>query len=453
MTMAITKIHPIKSTLTLAISYIINGEKTDEQILVSTHKCHQETAHTQFLRTRNEAGTKGTVLARHLIQSFLPGETTPETAHQIGLELCKEILKDEHEFVIATHIDKGHIHNHIIFNNVNMVTGKCYQSNKRSYHKIRYHSDKLCEKNKLSVIDEFYESYKKKYKTKGKSWYEYEKAKQGKSWKSRLEFDIDRTVKQAKHWDDFLNKMRNLGYEIKQGKHIAFRHKDKLNGDKKPRFTRSKTLGDDYTKDRLKERITENIKAKATTNGIKKRIGKVINMEENQKVKDSKGYEIWATKHNLSTISESIILMREKGFKSTAELDKFIKTSADKRQDLQDKIKVIDKEMDELSATMENIHTINKYREHYKHYKNKPDDTHFNYEYSAELTLYKTAANEILKTYEKLPKSRDILSKLDELQEKKNTLMNEYSSSKSMMNELYKISKNFEIYMGKEMGR
>ena len=167
--MAITKIHPIKSTLHLAIDYIVNGDKTDEQLLVSTHKCHQSTAHTQFLRTRGEAGTKGTVLARHLIQSFLPGETSPEMAHQIGLELCKKILKDEYEFVLSTHIDKGHIHNHIIFNNVNMVTGKCYQSNKKSYHKIRYQSDKLCKENNLSVIDEHYESFKKKYKANGKS--------------------------------------------------------------------------------------------------------------------------------------------------------------------------------------------------------------------------------------------------------------------------------------------
>jgi len=128
--MAITKIHPIKSTLNLAIDYIVNGDKTDEQLLVSTHKCHESTAHTQFLRTRNDAGTKGTVLARHLIQSFLPGETSPELAHQIGMELCKKILKDEYEFVLSTHVDKGHIHNHIIFNNVgakvNMVARIAY---------------------------------------------------------------------------------------------------------------------------------------------------------------------------------------------------------------------------------------------------------------------------------------------------------------------------------------
>ena len=225
--MAITKIHPIKSTLNLAISYIVNGEKTDEQILVSTHKCHQETAHTQFLKTRENIGTKGTVLARHLIQSFLPGEVNPETAHRIGLELCRKILKDEYEFVLSTHIDKGHIHNHIVFNNVNMITGKCYQSNKRSYHQIRYQSDKLCKENNLSVVDEFYESYKKKYKTNGKSWYENEQAKRGTSWKSRLRFDIDRMIKQSKNWEEFLQKMAELGYEIKYGKHIAFKHKNK----------------------------------------------------------------------------------------------------------------------------------------------------------------------------------------------------------------------------------
>ena len=280
--MAITKIHPIKSTLNLAIDYIVNGDKTDEQILVSTHKCHQKTAHTQFLRTRNDAGTKGNVLARHLIQSFLPGETTPEIAHQIGIELCKKILKNEYEFVLSTHIDKGHIHNHIIFNNVNMVTGKCYQSNKKSYHQIRYQSNKLCKENNLSVIDEFYESYKKKYKTNGKSWYENEQAKRGTSWKSRLQFDIDRMIKQSKDWDDFLKKMADLSYEIKYGKHIAFKPKDK------PRFTRFKTIGEDYTEERLKERIAEISSIK--TPAVKKRIGNIIDMNTNVKVKESKGY-------------------------------------------------------------------------------------------------------------------------------------------------------------------
>ena len=443
--MAITKIHPIKSTLNLAIDYIVNGDKTDEQILVSTHKCHQETAHTQFLRTRNDAGTKGNVLARHLIQSFLPGETTPEIAHQIGMELCKKILKNEYEFVLSTHIDKGHIHNHIIFNNVNMVTGRCYQSNKKSYHQIRYQSDKLCKENNLSVIDEFYESYKKKYKTNGKSWYENEQAKRGTSWKSRLQFDIYRMIKQSKDWDDFLKKMADLGYQIKYGKHIAFKPKDKL------RFIRSKTIGEDYTEERLKERIAEISSIK--TPAVKKRIGNVIDMNTNVKVKESKGYEYWATKHNLNTMAESVIFLREQGIKSVKQLDEYIQKAADERQNLQNKIKVIDEEMLLLSATMEQVNTVKKYRAHYKEYKANPSDKSFFEEYKAQITLYENALSELKKSYSKLPDSKDILSKLDKLQEKRNTLMQEYSSTKSTMDELYQIRKNYGIYMGKEMER
>nr|WP_288915968.1 relaxase/mobilization nuclease domain-containing protein [uncultured Lachnoanaerobaculum sp.] len=443
--MAITKIHPLKSTLHLAIDYIVNGDKTDELLLVSTHKCHESTAHTQFLRTRENVGTKGTVLARHLIQSFLPGETTPEIAHKIGMELCKKILKDEYEFVLSTHIDKGHIHNHIIFNNVNMVTGRCYQSNKKSYHQIRYQSDKLCKENSLSVIDEFYESYKKKYKTNGKSWYENEQAKHGTSWKSRLQFDIDRMIKQSKDWDEFLKKMANLGYEIKYGKHIAFKPKDKA------RFTRTKTIGEDYTEERLKERIAEREFIK--TPDVKKRIGNVIDMNSNAKVKESKGYEYWATKHNLHTMAESVIYIREHGIKSVKQLDEYIQKAADERQNIQEKIKAIDKEMQKLSTTMEQVHTVKKYRGYYKEYRSNPSDKAFFEEYKAQITLYENALSELKKSYSKLPNSKDILAELDKLQEKKNNLMQEYSSSKSTMDELYKIRKNYGIYMGKEMER
>lgn len=211
------------------------------------------------MKTREDNKVSGSVLARHLIQSFMPGETTPKIAHQIGMELCKRILKDQYEFVLSTHIDKGHIHNHIIFNNVNMVTGKCYQFNNRSYHQIRYQSDKLCKENNLSVIDEFYETYRNKYKTNGKSWYENGQFKKGISWKTKLQFDIDRAIKQSNDWDNFIKRMAAIDYEIKHGKHIAFKHKDK------ERFTRAKTIGEDYAEDRLKERILDNANHRSYT--------------------------------------------------------------------------------------------------------------------------------------------------------------------------------------------
>ena len=443
--MAITKIHPIKSTLNSAIDYVTKGEKTDGEILVSAFKCNPTTAHISFLRTREDNQTRGNILARHLIQSFLPGETDAETAHRIGEELCEKHLKNEYEYVIATHIDRGHIHNHIIFNNVNMVTGKCYQSNKRSYHTIRNISDELCRENKLSVIDQYYESYKRKYKTKGKSWYENQHAKQGTSWKSKVQFDIDRTLKQAKDWEDFLKRMSELGYEIKHGKHIAFRHKEKQ------RFTRAKTIGDDYTEDKLKERLANNLQL--VHSGVKKRVGKLVNVKNNEKVKSSTGYEFWAKKHNLKTMADSVIAIRELGINSKQELEEYVQKSAEERQVLLDQIQAVESNMNQVSETMENVETIRKYREHYKYHKENPDNKRFAQEYSAELKLYTVASKAIMNSHKSVPKSKDILAELDQLQEKKNTLMQEYSRSNDFFSELVQYKKNYEIYMDREVER
>ena len=439
--MAITKIHPIKTTLNLAIEYITDTKKTDEQILVSTNMCHPASAYTQFLKRREEQDIRGNVLARHLIQSFLPGETTPEMAHQIGLELCKNILKEEYEFILSTHIDKGHIHNHIIFNNVNMATGKCYQSNKRSYHQIRYQSDKLCKEYNLSVIDEYYERFKKKYKSNGKSWYENEQAKNGSSWKSKLQFDIDRMIAQSKDWAEFIQNMTELGYEIKYGKHIAFKQKGKA------RFTRAKTIGADYTEDRIKERISESIKM---TFPVKKRVGSIIDIANNPKIQQSKGYEYWATKHNLKVASDTVLSMREKGFQSLTQLDNYIKKSADKRQNLQEKIKKLEEKITTLSRSMEQVNTVNKYRQVYQEYKKNLGDKDFAREHKVEILLYENALEGLKKEYSKMPNSKQLFEKLEDLNQKKNTLMQEYSSAKSEMNELYQIRKNYEEYMGKK---
>ncbi|MCV3728318.1 relaxase/mobilization nuclease domain-containing protein [Ureaplasma miroungigenitalium] len=443
--MAITKIHPIKKTLSYAINYITDDKKTDEKILVSSFNCNPISAHKQFEARREQFDTRGTVLARHLIQSFFPGETDAETAHRIGQELCEKILRNEYEYVLATHVDKDHIHNHIIFNNVNFITGKCYQSNKKSYHKIRFQSDELCKENKLSVIDKYYESYKRKYKTRGKSWYENEMANKGKSWKSKLQFDIDRMIKQSRDWEVFLKKMTNLGYEIKHGKHIAFRYKDKK------RFTRAKTIGEDYVEDRLKERIEE--KRNLSIHQVKKRVGNIVDLKNNKKVQANKGYEYWARKHNLKTMADSVLALRNLGVNSKQELDKLVEKTADERQDLLDKIKEIEQEMENLSATMEEVEMVRKYRGHYKYAKENPDDKSFEKEYSAELKIYITAATSLSKKYKTIPKSKEILKKLDLLQEEKNTLMKEYSHNKEQFSELVLYQKNYESYMDKEVER
>ena len=247
-------------------------------------------------------------------------------------------------------------------------------------------------------------------------------------------------INKSNSWEEFLDNMKSIDYEIKFGKHIAFRHKDKQ------RFTRAKTIGEDYTEDKIKERIDLDIKNKANT--IKKRVGNVIDISTNKKAQSSKGYEVWARKHNIKTMADSIVKLREQGINSITQLGDLIKKSADDRQDLLDKIKKIETEMKSLSQDMENINTINKYREIYKYHKKNPEDKQFAEEYYSELSVYKIAAKEILENYKNLPNTKEILSSLDKLQEKKNTLMQKYSSIKSNMTKLYKIKRNYKTYIG-----
>ena len=131
--MAVTKIHPIKSTLKKALDYIENPAKTDEKMLVSSFACSYETADIEFELLLSQAMQKGNNLAHHLIQSFAPGETTPERAHEIGRQLADEVLQGKYPYVLTTHIDKGHVHNHIIFCAVDMVNQRKYVSNRQSY--------------------------------------------------------------------------------------------------------------------------------------------------------------------------------------------------------------------------------------------------------------------------------------------------------------------------------
>ena len=239
--MAVTKIHPIKSTLKKALDYIENPDKTYDKMLVSSFACSYETADIEFEMLLAQAYQKGNNLAHHLIQSFAPSEATPEQAHEIGRQLADEVLQGKYPYVLTTHIDKGHVHNHIIFCAVDMVNQRKYISNKQSYAYIRRTSDRLCKENGLSVV--------KPGQSKGKSYAEWDAQRKGTSWKAKLKAAIDAAIPQAKDYDDFLRPMQAQGYEIKPDKFISFRAPGQ------ERFTRCKTLGEAYTEEAIKEEL------------------------------------------------------------------------------------------------------------------------------------------------------------------------------------------------------
>ena len=357
--MAVTKIHPIKTTLKKAIDYICNGDKTDDEIYVTTHLCSRENAHKEFELTKKQFNSRTKTLAHHLIQSFVPKEVSFEEAHPVGIELCEKILKGKYEFVLATHIDKNHIHNHIIFNSIDVDEGKIYHSYYGSYMNIRNQSDRLCKEHNLSVIDpktqkEINEIKRRKFV----NWYDWNEDKRGSSYKSKLQFDIDRTIKQSINWQDFLSKMESYGYEIKYGKHIAFRSKNQQ------RFTRVKTVGTNYTEERIKDRILNK----------DKELGNIIDIKNNEKVKSSKGYEHWATKHNLKTAASTLVEIRNKGFNSMEELERGISRISIEKNDLKREFDKLSLEQKRIKEVVKHIQICINKREHYEGYRKNPND-------------------------------------------------------------------------------
>ena len=226
--MAVTKIHSIKATVGRAIKYVTNPDKTNEYVLVDYLNCSQASAEWSFrneLKIADRFGHKNKAengnQAFHLIQSFKPEETTPEEAHKVGMELVNELLGGRYTAVIGTHIDKDHIHNHIVFCAVDNIEHKRYNDCRETYRNIRKISDRLCAEHGLSVIKE-----EKGLATSYKEWSE---KKKGNSWKQKLKEDINATIRVAKNYDDFIDKIRSMGYQIKgekldgsEGKYISY---------------------------------------------------------------------------------------------------------------------------------------------------------------------------------------------------------------------------------------
>ena len=254
--MAVTKIKSIKSTLKKALDYIMDESKTDGKLLVSGGNCAPETAYLEFKMTEEtckevigDYSKKSNNLAYHMIQSFdRKDKITPEEAHRIGEELAKKLTDEKYEYVVATHIDKGHIHNHIIFNAYSYATYRKFNCNKDTFKEIRAISDELCKENGLSIVEN--------PKGKGKHYKEWLENKKGTSWKAYIKDTLDELIDKVKSFDELKTEMINRGFEIKEGKYIAFKAPNQQ------RFCRGKTIGEEYTKEAIENRINENNKSK-----------------------------------------------------------------------------------------------------------------------------------------------------------------------------------------------
>ncbi|HCB95877.1 MAG TPA: endonuclease, partial [Ruminococcus sp.] len=272
-----------------ALDYIQNPDKTDGKMLVSSFGCSYETADIEFGFTLSQALDKGNNLAHHLIQSFEPGEVDYEKAHEIGRQLADAVTKGQHEYVLTTHIDKGHIHNHIIFCAVNFVDHHKYVSNKRSYYGIRNISDRLCRENGLSVVVP-------EKGSRGKNYATYHKEK---SAKAKLKIAVDTLIPQVSSFEELLSRLQGLGYEIKLGKYVSCL----VPGQE--RFTRLKTIGADYTEEAIRERIEGKRTRAAKVSQADRGVSLLIDIENSIKAAQSRGYEQWAKIHNLKQAAKT----------------------------------------------------------------------------------------------------------------------------------------------------
>ena len=432
--MAVTKTHPIKSTLKAAIDYICNLEKTDGKLLVSSYGCTAETADIEFAWTRRHAIDKGTHLGRHLIQAFEPGEVTPEEAHEIGMQLAKEILGGKYEFVLTTHIDKDHVHNHLIFNAVSFTDHKHYHSNKRSYHYIRRTSDRICKEHGLSVIIPGQD--------KGKSYIEHTATQAGTSYKAKLKEAIDRLIPASADFEDLLRRLQREGYEIKRGKYVSCRASDQ------ERFTRMKTLGVDYTEDAITARIAGRSRLSRQPKQRDGKISLLIDIQNNIKAQENAGFAHWAKLNNLKQAARTMNFLTEHGIDSYGELESRLAAVSECRDTAHASIKEIEARTAELSLVMKHAATYRQLKPVYDRYRQSRDKEKFLRGHESEIILFEAAARELKKMGAvPLPSTESTKTELAALAAKKDTLLAEYRAARSQAQEYETIKKNVEALL------
>ena len=422
-----------------AIAYILNPEKTDEKLLVSSYGCASETAAREFEWTRKLAEQKGMnpvrIIARHVIQSFEIGEVTPELAHEIGKQFADEILGGKYEYVLTTHIDKDHVHNHLIFNAVDFVDYHAYKSYKRIYYDMREISDRLCKENGLSVIPPS--------QNKGMGYKEYTEAKRGTSWKQKLKQTIDRLVITAKDYDDFLRLMQEAGYEIKTGKYISFRAKGQ------ERFTRSKTIGENYTEERIKERIAGRTPRRSQRQTTPKGISLIGDIQERIRLIDSKGYEHKAKLTILKEAARTLNYLTENNLLQYADLEKKVEDVHSSYDRIGKELKGVEARLREVQPLIKNISNYQRLKPVYDAFQKAKDKPGFKAKHEAELVIFEAARSTLLAMQgdEKLPSLKTLQAEQAQLFEEQERLYAERNRFKKEAKQIETIKSNVDTFL------
>lgn len=426
--MATTKILKVNH-LIASLKYIMKYEKTNQGQYVGSYECSPLLASREMEllteKVRKVQGRKVKNKAYMIIQSFAPGEVDPDTAFEIGKKFAENYLKNEHQYVVTTHVDRNHIHNHIVFNATNFVNGKQFNAKREHFvHRLRRESDALCRDYNLSVIQE--------PKGKGITQKEYYARKYNRSYKAQLEKIIDNAINNSESWQDFLKIMMGVS-EVKQGIYISFRL------EKQQRFTRARTLGLDYSEESIKYRIlNKDIEIIKTP-----RINYIDKSTDKFKGQENAGLRHWASKENIKAQMQLLSTMS----KEDLTVDQIILKVSVMREEMKD----IGKEIDSLDAQMkldrELLEAQNVYRNSYEliqNYKKVKDKKSYKSAHVHEFKAF-DKAQKLLKDYKNETgenMKRDVvIERLIEKETEREILYNKYQSMKTEFAQLNTASK------------
>ena len=424
--------------------YIENPDKTEQGQYVSSYACSTLTADEEFMLTKrqydlvNGRRQKSDVIAYQIRQSFRPGEITAEEANKVGYELAMRFTKGKYAFVVATHTDRQHIHNHVIFNSTALDGTRKFRDFFFSALAVQRLSDLICLEHQLSVIE------KKPYRERQKRVLYPPKESNG----DRLCGIIDTILaEKTGDYETFLQKLEQQGYEVKRGKHPSVKGKGQR------RFIRFRTLGAGYTEEEIKTVLDGKAEHQPHPKQPlpEKKFGLLVDIPTKMAEGKTSGYKKWATKFNLKEMSKTLLYLQEKKIDSADELRERAAAATERYHTLGDSIKAAEKRMGEIAVLRAHIVNYAKTRDAYAAYRKAGYSKKFLEAHREEIELHKAAKAAFDEAdLKKLPKVKDLNVEYSELLSQKKIAYPEYRKAKEEMQELVRAQKNVERFFAEE---
>lgn len=444
--MHVNKGKTIAQCLRDRTDYALNGEKTEQGTFVSSYACNAEIADKEFAESKREyfrltgRQYKGDIIAYQIRQSFKPGEITPEEANKVGYETAMRFTKGNHAFIVATHTDREHIHNHVIFNSTNLECNRKFRDSWFIALALQKLSDLVCLEHGLSVIKPKKPSEREKYS-------DYEKKE---TIRAKICEDIDKALaKEPKNFEEFLQLLREEEYEIKRGKHLA------LKGIGQKRFVRFKSLGEGYSVEDIENRIKGEEalernpeKSKRRWSRPKRDFDLLIDIQEKMKQGKGGGYTRWATVYNIKQMAQTLLFLQERDIRDYQILADRASGATQRFNELSQTIKDAEKRLGEIAVLRTHIINYAKTRDLYVAYRKSGYSKKFFEAHREEITLHK-AAKEAFSGLpgQKIPKVKELNGEYAKILATKKSAYAEYRQVKKEMQDYVTAKHNVDAFL------